>query len=47
MIDHETYCTAVGDQIAALAAALDTADLTVEVPTTPGWDVQGWPSTSG
>ena len=41
MIDHETYCTAVGDQIAALAAALDTADLTVEVPTTPGWDVQG------
>lgn len=40
MIDHQTYCAAVDEQITALASTLDTADLTLAVPTTPGWDVQ-------
>lgn len=39
-LDHGTYCDAVAAQIAALAAALDAADLSTPVPTTPGWDVQ-------
>lgn len=40
-LDHDAYCAAVADQIARLAAALDSADLATPVPTTPGWDVQG------
>jgi len=39
-LDHDTYCTAVADQVAGLAGLVDTADLAVAVPTTPGWDVQ-------
>ncbi|MEJ2867694.1 hypothetical protein WCD74_07965 [Actinomycetospora sp. OC33-EN08] len=38
-LTHAQYCAQIEDQAALLAAALDGADLSVDVPSCPGWNL--------
>lgn len=38
-VDFDRYCSAIVGQTELLAAAIDGADLTTEVPSCPGWNI--------